>query len=480
MGRPDSLRRLAAAVLWCAAGAHTAPELLRDLPLHHFPASRQTQTDAQGFYSMPTAIGDDYFDGTSPLSRVEHDLETARRGGAAYLRCAFSWNGIEKEQGQYDWTFWDSLVKLAEQNRIKLIPYVAYPPRWAVRQEKDFWKQPPRDPRLYGDFMYRIASRYRGRIAAWEIWNEPDNREYWTGTADEFAALARLAARRIREADPNAVVVLGGMANGPSAFFKRLIGKDHMDRDVDVVAMHAYPETWSNERAEALFAEWIPAMSEAIARDRSGADLWLNEMGYADYRFRPNQASVYGYDVFYSYEHTPAYQAAMLFKFEVMALASGRVSLTGWYRADDFPSSETRLGNDLVNYHLGLTDTKGQPKPVLRALGFFHNLLGGRTRLMKAKLDRAAGSQSVADLFQRADGELIAVAWLRSSLPGEVSQYSGMLQDRRSEEISIELPCAHPALEGAFDPEGRRVSSGARVAGDILEGIELRGGQVFV
>ena len=141
---------------------------------------------------MPTAVEDDYFDGTSPISRVRRHFELARRAGASYFRCAFSWNAIEKVQGQYEWNFWDTLVRLAEQYHIGLIPYVAYPPRWAVREEKDFWKQPPMDPKSYGDFMNRIAARYRGRIAAWEIWNEPNNRDYWTGTPEQFASMAEL------------------------------------------------------------------------------------------------------------------------------------------------------------------------------------------------------------------------------------------------------------------------------------------------
>ncbi len=429
---------------------------------------------------MPTAVEDDYFDGTSPISRVERHFAAARAVGASYLRCAFSWDAIEKQPGEYDWTFWDKLVELAARNHIGLIPYVAYTPRWAVREEKDFWKQPPLDPSRYGDFMYRIAERYRGRVASWEIWNEPDNQDYWTGTVEQFAALAKLAARRIREADPDAVLVLGGMSYGLSPFLKHLIEDDHIDRFVDVVALHAYPESWSNERAEIVFEQWIPDVWNALSRDQSGVDLWVNEMGYADYRYLPNEASVYKTRVFYRYEHSTAYQAAMLFKFEVMALASQRVSLTGWYRIDDFSLDEKRLGTDLVNYHLGLLDTRGRPKPDFAALQFFHRLFGRPARLAKAEVHRPGNSQSVVSVFQTADGKFIVVGWLRSSLPSEISDTSGMLEDRRSETVSVELPCTHPVLSGYFDPEGRRVRQPAKVGKGSLEGIKLGGRQVFI
>jgi hypothetical protein len=283
-------------VLACAAhlSAQIDPQLARAVPLNRFHVSRYTDTDANGYYSMPMALGEDYFDGNDSLVRVARHLRTARRAGVKYLRCAFSWNGIERKPGEYSWTFWDKLVSVAAQSDVELIPYVAYTPRWAAREAHDFWKQPPHDPELYADFMYRIAARYRARIHSWELWNEPDNKDYWTGTAGEYANLVARAAMRVREAGAAAVLVLGGMANGPSEFLHRLMTDYSIHRYVDVIALHAYPESWGNERAEIPFQKWIPAVRQMIAQDHSGADLWINEMGYADYRFSARKASLYG------------------------------------------------------------------------------------------------------------------------------------------------------------------------------------------
>jgi hypothetical protein len=464
-------------VLSSAICADNGP-LVRELPLNRFPDSRQTGEDARGFYLMPAAIGDDYFDGTSSLERIRRHFRVARQSGAKYLRCTFSWNGIERERGRYDWAFWDALVNEAQKNGIELIPYVAYTPEWAARDSKDFWKHPPRDPRLYADFMHRIAERYRGRIRSWEIWNEPDNREYWTGGAAEFAALAKMAAVRIRAADPRAVLVLGGMANGPCAFFRRLMEVHHIDRYVDVIAAHAYPETWLNGPAEALFRQWIPEMSRMIAANRSGADLWLNEMGYADYRFRKNEASIYGTNVYYRYEHTRRYQARMLFKFCVMTLASGKVSLAGWYRIDDFGPSQERLGPDLVNFHLGVVDAQGKPKPALSAMALFNRLFDAPAVLVGTT---PADSMSVVNVFRTKDNRAVVVGWLRGSEPDEVREKSGMLEDARSEAVGAGLPCAPAKALGYYDVEGRRSAKPeARLRGESLSGIRLRGDRVFV
>ena len=472
---------LAALFSTLALQAQIATPFIRELPLNRFTHSRQANIDARGFYFMPTAIGDDYFDGASPPDRVRRHLRTARRFGAKYLRCAFSWNGIEKEQGKYDWTFWDAVVAAAEQNRIGLIPYVAYTPQWAARDAKDFWKQPPRDPKLYADFMNRIAARYRGRIASWEIWNEPDNKDYWTGTADEFAELVKAAAPSIRVADPQAVLVLGGVAYGPGEFFRRLLMDYHVDRYLDVVAMHAYPETWLNERVEAMFQQWVPDVQQMIAADCSGADLWINEMGYADYRFQPNAASVYGVDIFYKYEHTRSYQAAMLFKFHVMALASQQVSLTGWYRIDDFPATETRLGPDLVNFHLGVLDARGHQKPAFYAMRLFNRLFRTPSVLVNRSLVRPTESQSVVNVFRTKDARIVVVAWLRSSTAAEVRNNTGALTDTRSELVTAGLPCGRARLLRYYDLQGRRPQRReARLHDRSLNDIRLRGDEMFI
>lgn len=428
---------------------------------------------------MAAAIGDDYFDGDDSPERVARHLRTARSAGVKFLRCAFSWNGIEPEPGKYRWEFWDDLVKQGAQNGITLIPYVAYTPRWAARTNVEFWKQPPSDPKLYSDFMYTIAQRYRGRVGSWELWNEPDNKDYWTGTANEYAEMVIQAAMRVREADPNAVLVLGGMAKGPSDFLQSLIATHAIDRYVDVIAIHAYPESWGDERAEVPFQQWIPKVREMIARSHSGADLWLNEMGYADYRYSASKASVYGTHVFYSYEHSREYQASMLFKFFTMAAASGGVSLAGWYRIDDFPNTDRRLGSDLVNFHLGLLDAESQPKADAYALRFFRRLFGKAAQIA-ASAERPTNSQAVVNVFRTVDRRVIVTGWLRSSRMEEMETKTGTAIDRRVEITSAEVPCESPSLMGVYDAQGRPALNGARLKDRALEDIRLSGSQVFV
>src|SRR4051812_32428924 len=444
--------------------------------------ARSTQADAAGYYWMPTAVADDYFDGTSSRQRVRRHMQVAQATGAKYLRCAFTWNAIEPQRGKYKWAFWDMLVAEAARANIQLIPYVAYTPEWAAGNPDQFWKRPPTDPKFYADFMFKIASRYRGHIHSWEIWNEPDITEYWMGDAHQFAELVKLAAAAIRRADPEATLVLAGMSKGPSPFFQQLVEKHHIERIVDVVAMHGYPESWLEERAETVDQNWIAEMNRLLAHDGARREFWLNEIGYADYRYSRTEANKYGVSAVFPHEHTAQYAAASLFKAQTMALASAKVSLTAWYRIDDFDPKTTTFSDDHVNFHLGLLDKNQQPKPTYFALKHFNDIFAQPTRSLSTQMVSSAGlkSNAVINLFEQQDGHVILVAWLRSLNRSEAPSGDGKTPDQRHEDVAVHLPCAAINNISVSDPQGKPTQAFTSFDAGWLDGIHLQPDTVFI
>ncbi len=97
--------------------------------------------------------------------------------------------------------------------------------------------------------MGMLARRYRGKVGSWELWNEPDNRDYWRGTAAQFADLLVAGARAVRAADPAAKVVFGGIAGHP-AFAAEVMARPELAGLIDVVNTHAYFETWNPDPIE--------------------------------------------------------------------------------------------------------------------------------------------------------------------------------------------------------------------------------------
>jgi hypothetical protein len=78
------------------------------------------------------------------------------------------------------------------------------------------WEDPLTDVQSWGDDVYDIVHRYRGRVAAYQICNEPNLAEMWHKPryADpaEYVSFLREAYLRAKEADPNCIIVSAGLA----------------------------------------------------------------------------------------------------------------------------------------------------------------------------------------------------------------------------------------------------------------------------
>jgi hypothetical protein len=90
---------------------------------------------------------------------------------------------------------------------------VNHAPEWTRADPLEYG--PPHDPAEFGRFMGILAARYQGRVAAYELWNEPNLRREWRGEPLDpalFVALIREGAQAIRAADPTAQIISGAPA----------------------------------------------------------------------------------------------------------------------------------------------------------------------------------------------------------------------------------------------------------------------------
>jgi len=144
--------------------------------------------------------------------RADRDLDLIRDAGFGWVKADFPWREIEGAgKGIFDWSRTDRIVEQAENHGLDLVVRLDRQPYWAA----DGDNAPPERYSDYGDFVYALASRYRGRIRAYEIWNEPNLAREWGNrppSPEEYTALLRLAYVHIKDADPEAIVISAGMA----------------------------------------------------------------------------------------------------------------------------------------------------------------------------------------------------------------------------------------------------------------------------
>jgi hypothetical protein len=139
---------------------------------------------------------------------ADRDLGLIRDAGFTWVKQWFAWSDIEGAgKGKYDWTTTDRIVKQAADFGLKLIVRVDDAPAWAG--------PPPGNGDHFASFLSAMAKRYKGRIQAYQVWNEPNLAREWGNkppNAAEYTQMLKKAYQAIKKADPNAVVVSAGLA----------------------------------------------------------------------------------------------------------------------------------------------------------------------------------------------------------------------------------------------------------------------------
>ena len=134
--------------------------------------------------------------------------------GVRWLRTDIYWADVQaKGPGSYDWSETDHILDLAQEFGIQLLPVVGTTPDWA-KKDRD-GASTPGNPDSFGRFLTAAVQRYKPRgIRVWEIWNEPNLAGNWPPHPDPaaYAELLISAHRAIKAQDPDATVILGGMA----------------------------------------------------------------------------------------------------------------------------------------------------------------------------------------------------------------------------------------------------------------------------
>jgi hypothetical protein len=171
-----------------------------------------------------------------------------RQLGATLVRVYFFWSQVEPEPGRFSFDAVDAFLEQLDGSEEVWVT-VSSSSRWATEQATDFL--PPsraRDPATYHRFVDRLVRHCGGRVRYWQCDNEPSNLGLtWAGTAGDYLAQLRVFSRAVRDADPEAAVVLGGAtyalpAAAPDSperrFYDRLL-RDGRD-DFDLFDLHLY------------------------------------------------------------------------------------------------------------------------------------------------------------------------------------------------------------------------------------------------
>jgi hypothetical protein len=207
--------------------------------------------------------------------------------GVEWVRIDFVWAFIERQPHVADWSEYDLLIDQLHGRGLRILASIGYTPAWATQGPE--LTGVPTDPDEWQDFCYRAAERYRGRIDAWGLWNEPNLSRFWGGTRSEYIYLILLpGANAIHAADPMALVTGPDLAHLSSAHWDEWLASvlSVASNHLDIVTHHIYPgDGWSGQVTDALEEDaqwpWDPPSVREVLQDKGwwGRPFWLTETG---------------------------------------------------------------------------------------------------------------------------------------------------------------------------------------------------------
>ena len=172
------------------------------------------------------------------------------------------WNALEPAPGRYS-------SSLPAQLRAVLRAPAARHARRRRRRGHPAWASgsrdtaaPPRDDAAFAAFLAHIARRFGGRISAYEIGDEEDDRAHWAGSVAQYVALLRSAYGAIKGADRHATVILGGLAGNDYRYLDAVYAAGG-GRYFDAVAVHTddacdvtAPTVYARDRGTRMVNRW--------------------------------------------------------------------------------------------------------------------------------------------------------------------------------------------------------------------------------
>ncbi len=288
------------------------------LPSQSPAAAAPTQPDTISYWGMNLYL--------TKRERLSNDdnlgllADTAQSAGVAWTREELPWDLIEQRNNRFGGVY-DAALKQTADKGFGIIGMLLTTPAWArdsdCRPTGPAYWCPPGDVQEYAQFAAWMVERYDGdgvkdalgspRIAAWELWNEPNDTLLWPDLGDDPNARKRrygemlvAAYAAIKAADPTALVLIGGVyifdggcAGGVCDGLNFLNGAGGVFQQVpdaryafDVFSIHPYiPTVRPDDPAipPVITVEGRISNSRAWLDDgvgRPDAPIWVTEMGW--------------------------------------------------------------------------------------------------------------------------------------------------------------------------------------------------------
>lgn len=225
-----------------------------------------------------------------------------------WIRQQAPWQDLQDANGTIYWGELDRVVNDASASGVNVLLSVVRAPTWAT-ENGSHGMPSRRNFAKFGDFMRQMAERYKGKVQAYEIWNEQNYAVENGGTvasASFYVDMLEYAYKGVKSVDPNAIIVSGSptptgtnrndIAVDELIYFADMFRIQKFWNNVDVVGAHfggTYnpPDTkWPDNPGPGpgwrdnseFYWRRIEDVRDVLVRSGNGdRQIWVTEIGWA-------------------------------------------------------------------------------------------------------------------------------------------------------------------------------------------------------
>jgi len=206
--------------------------------------------------------------------------------GVRWLRIDFRWDKMEKVQGEWDFSFYDNFLAKADAEGRKVLAILDYDTPWLHAGKDKSRRISPEEMPLFLEYVKIVADRYGTRVGAFEIWNEPNTKRFWTGSDADFFDLTNRTLDLLKSVSPQTPVAVGSLFYNPfvgaRGYLKRMIASGVLEK-ADAISVHPYVLNRS------VLESRILDVRDIVASAGYSTPVWITEAGFPTGGSYPNR-----------------------------------------------------------------------------------------------------------------------------------------------------------------------------------------------
>lgn len=217
--------------------------------------------------------------------------------GAKWVRFDFKWSLIQPDNAtDYQWSTYDKIVLAAQKYHLFVLGILDFTPGWARSSQcPDTEACQPADNHQFAKFAAAVAHRYKDHgLHYWEIWNEPNNPQFWQPKSNPsaYADMLKATAPAMRAEDSQSYLITAGLspqATTDTSYspvdFLTAVYKAGAKDSFDAVADHPYtfplsPKDTSTPQAWVQMAASKSSLRQImVSNNDSNKKMWITEFG---------------------------------------------------------------------------------------------------------------------------------------------------------------------------------------------------------